>query len=95
MPGHVGTELQLNVFYAVQKEDELAAAYSVIEELQAANRQLACELADRTSLPTYPTGQAVLDTTTPHTCQPTSTVVFGDEVLQTEVSKVCYVRFLA
>ena len=95
MPGHVGTELQLHVFYAVQKDDELASAYSVIEELQAANRQLASDLTDRTSLSTYSMGQAVLDTTTPHTCQPTSTAVFGDEVLQTEVSKVCYVTCLA
>lgn len=92
----MGTELQLNVFHVVQKEDELASAYSMIEGLQTANQQLASELADRTSLPTYPTGQAVLDTTTtPHTCQPTSTAAFGDEVLQTKVSQVCDVRCLA
>ena len=87
-------ELQLNDVSAVQKDAELADAYTLIEELKGASKHLVAELAEckaNRSLPSSSLDPAAPVATPTHHCQPRSTasVAFGDEVLQAEVAKVC------
>jgi len=79
---------------AVQKDAQLADAYTLIEELKGANKHLIAELAEckaNRSLPSSSLDPAAPVATQIHDCQPRSTasVAFGDAVLQVAVAKVC------